>query len=388
MAKKPAKTTQVSIAGVVAFGTPAERMRSRRKQTVLSPLISAGAVYGIGLSYPPPGVMPKENSPIAALACTASGVVFSATSGKQSHVIRMPRPMQLIDGGPLPGIARAAADLPIDGNGMLYIAGRDKGNPLYRLNVGAGLPGSPGQFPRRSERVMVPFRDDGVGGMAISADGATLALLGECTGSVLLYHLKTRKRKKLPGFAQKDEAFSRRIGAGTDNRFYVTGLDGAVFAITTKGDAKATGLSLPCAKGKNYLARASAFLRATNGRLYGGTKDGFLFSIGADGKEIVNHGRGSDVPDLHCLAEGADGLIYGIVGRGRHVSHLVRFDPVRAEWADLGLFSCYGLFPWTAYQIGALVACPDGRLVAGEAEAPAHLFAYHPPVRCGESGSR
>ena len=54
--------------------------------------------------------------------------------------------------------------------------------------------------------------------------------------------------------------------------------------------------------------------------------------------------------------------------------------PDRAEWQDFGLFFCHGLFPWTGFQVRALVRGCEGQLYAGEYDRFGHVFIYHPPA--------
>jgi len=167
--------------------------------------------------------------------------------------------------------------------------------------------------------------------------------------------------------------------AGSDNYFYGSGASGQLFRMSPEGDMEWLARTLPCRKGKAYVTRASSLIPSRSGRLYGGTEDGYLFSLNLPAAELVSHGRGNDIPDLHALAEGADGAIYGIAGRGKWVSHLVRFRPHHAEWTDLGLFESHGHYPWTGFNVGSLVAGREGQLYAGEADRFGHLFIYHPP---------
>ena len=371
---------EVAITGVVAFGTPDEHERFQRMENLLSPCIGESAVYGIGLTYPPPGVLPAEEAAVSALVSSPSGKVFGVTSGRASHLIRMPKPFQIADAGVIRGVTQATPDLVVDAKGIVYGSGLDRGAPVFAYRSREAFLTAYRNAPGRLGRLFIPFRDDGVGGLALSTNGRTLAVVGAQTGRLCLYDLKTRKRRTLPRLAPGGEASSTRLGAMADGSLCTTGADGELICISPKGTVTRTGMHLPCAKGKNYVARATAFTRTASGVLYGGTEEGLLFSLRDEGRTLLSHGCAADLPDLHCLAEGADDMIYGIAGRGDSISHLVRFDPARGAWKDLGLFASHGHFPWVAYQIRALAACPDGRLIAGESDRFGHLFAYHPPI--------
>ena len=374
------KRGSVAITGVAAFDTRGEQERVKHAETVASAEIRRGAVYGMGLGYPPPGILPAGEAAISALTVSENNVVFGATSGSKAHLFWMPKPFLLADLGVIPRVKEVAPTLATDAAGNLYGASWEKGGPLFTYDTNTGGISAYQSFhgPIRTRRA--PFRDDGVGALAISGDKTILAALGERSGRIFLLNLETGRSKKRACVSEAGEAFSSTLSAGSGDWFYLTGKDGELIRLSKEGDVERLGRYLPCRKGKAYVTRGSSFTWSRAGPLYGGTEDGHLFSYDPASRELISHGRGNDIPDLHCLAEGADGLIYGITGKGKHVSHLVSFNPERAEWADLGLFASYGEYPWTAYQIGAMAAGPDGQLFVGEKDRQGYLFIYHPPL--------
>jgi len=379
MTGKPT-SRQVAITGVIAFGGKAEEEKLRRKATVLSPSVCKGAVYSMGLGYPPPGILPADESAVSALAVNDWGAVFGATSGKQAHLFWMPKPFLVADIGSIKGVKDVAGSIVIDGGGTAYGAGRGRGDPLFTYNTHSGSFNKYHNSPDKIRMRRPPFKDDGVANLAISWDKNTLAGVGEKTGRIFLLSLKTRRTRTLPRVSGEGEAFSGTLCGGPDNFFYVSGQDGELIRISVEGDAERLGCLLPCRRGKAYLARASSFVVSRTGRIYGGTEDGYLFSFDPGGRDLISHGRANDIPDLHCLAEGADGVIYGMIGRGPDISHLVSYHPARGEWLDLGVFTSYGRYPRTAYQVGAIAAGKDGQIVVGEKDRLGHVFIYHPPV--------
>lgn len=379
MVRKKPREQQVAITGVSAFGTEAERQNMVRKEGLLSHQIAEGCVYGIGLSYPPPGVLPRDSSGISALAIAPSGAIFGTTSGEAAHLFWMPKPMLVADLGAIPGVRQTCRQLVVAADGVLYGASADHAGPIFAYDTKTGFVSRSRNWKGRIRTLPPPFRNGAISSLAIDSEGKMLAVMDRCSGKIILIDLATNQRKRLPGVAIDGEAFSQAIGAGPDGAFYVSGQDGQLVRITPDGQMTPLGLHLPCARGKSYLTHATCFVASRSGKLYGGTAEGYLFAYDPAARNLISHGRPSDVPDLHCLAEDVAGNLYAVVGRGRWNAHLARFNPRCGSWADLGMFHCNGHLPWTAYQIAALTSCPDGRIIAGEADAPGHLYAYHPP---------
>jgi len=340
-----------------------------------------------GLAYPPPGVLPEGEAAVTALALTDEGALCGVTSGRRAHLFYMPRPGLIGDVGAIPGVRQAAEGLAVDDRGVAWGASRDRGGPLFwcDLNTCAIGPYSATFGPIHTRQG--PFPNEGVLSLAISCDRTVIAGISERTGRPFLYSPKRRKFRRLPALGRKGDAFGRALAAVADGAFYGSGRDGQIFRLSVDGDLEWLPAHLPCRRGKAYLARVTSWVESRSGLLYGGTEDG---SLDPRRRELAGHGRPSDIPDLHALAEGADGTIYGLTGRYLWVTHLVAFRPEGGEWRDLGLLQSQGHFPWTGYEVRALVAGRSGELYAGEHDRLGHLFMYYPPCPGGrdEAGDK
>lgn len=84
--------------------------------------------------------------------------------------------------------------------------------------------------------------------------------------------------------------------------------------------------------------------------------------------------------NVRALAEGRDGLIYGVVEEPKGMAHLFVFDPAERGFTDLGIVA--SSFPeyWIAHSIGALSVGPFGEVYLGETDRLGHPFIYHPPI--------
>ncbi len=374
----------VSIVGVTEPKSRRIYETMKRRLGVLSAYVIKGSLHAIGLAYPHPGVLPDGEAAVTALTISAEGALCGATSGEErAHLFHMPRPGLIGDMGVIPGVCQVAESVVLDANGMVHGASRDKGGPLFSCDLtGCYLgPYNASNSPILTRRG--PFRDDGVISLAISNDKTVIAGVAEHTGRLFLYSLKRRTIRRLPPIVREGDAFGRVLAAARDGAFYGSGKEGQLFRMSVEGDVEWLGAHVPCRRGKGYLARVSSLVQSRNGLLYGGTEDGYLFSLDLGSQELISHGRASDIPDLHALAEGGDGAIYGLTGRYPWASHLVAFRPDRSEWEDLGFFKAHGHYPWIGYQMRALVAGPGGELYAGEHDRFGHLFMYYPPYKTG-----
>jgi hypothetical protein len=378
MAKKPA-FKQISIEGVASYDTREELLKQRQRFPERAYFILKGSVYSLGLAYPPPGIIPAGEAAIATLMVADNGVLFGAATGARVRLFWMTQPFLLGSLGIVEGITDVADGLVADRNGILYGAGREKGDPLFSLDTSGAALKNHAHSHGTIKILQAPFRDDGTAGLAISKDRATIAGVAGRTGHIFLLTLKSGKLRVLSPVLAEGDVFSRVLCAGEDNYFYGSEADGRLFRLSPEGDIEPLPCVIPCRKGKSYLARVTAMVRTRSGRLYGGTEDGYLFSFDPQTRQLIPHGRGNDFPDLHALAEGPGGVIYGIAGRGKWPAHLVSFRPDRAEWNDLGFFQSFGHYPRVGYQVGALVAGHSGQLYAGEKDRFGHLFIYHPP---------
>ncbi len=118
------------------------------------------------------------------------------------------------------------------------------------------------------------------------------------------------------------------------------------------------------------------------GAIYGGTSDGYLFSIDPVSMKIKNLGKVRSSRRLRCLSAGLDGKLYFMAGEisSSRPCQLYSYDPASKEFDDLGLLivdrSPY--YYWRGQQFDAMTTGKDGTLYFGESERRSHLFLYIP----------
>ena len=359
---------QVDIVSVHGLRTRESAVAMQEFMTIYDATVRAGCVYGVGLAWPPPALLPLADAAVTALGVSPSGEVWAATSGSAAHLVWMPKPLQATDAGAIPGCRRVAPDLVFGPDGTLYGASRDKGGELFSCDAAAGVFFKYIDAPGAIRMLGPVFEDDGAACLAISADGAVLAGVGDRSGRPFLYRIDGGE---LTVFDRPGHRLSPLIVAAPDGGFYVARSSGEVARLSCEGELDAVG-SLPAAAASLCLTRA--------GRLVAGTAEGGLVFLDPAGGEVVDCGRPCRMPRLASIVEAHDGRLFGIAGGDDDLSHLVCYDPDRDRWEDLELVACQGEFPWTAYRIGPLAVGAGGEIIAGEDDRFGHLFIYHPPV--------
>jgi hypothetical protein len=124
------------------------------------------------------------------------------------------------------------------------------------------------------------------------------------------------------------------------------------------------------------------FAKDKSGLIYGGTCDGYLFSLATDSMKLTNLGKVRASRRLRCLTVGNDGKVYLMAGE-RSATRPCQFycyDPRKGGFEDLGMLivdrSPY--YYWRGQQFDSMVTGKDGTLYLGESERRSHLFLYIP----------
>ena len=135
----------------------------------------------------------------------------------------------------------------------------------------------------------------------------------------------------------------------------------------------------PSLKGRELYNKVTAWTKAKDGLLYGGTIDGILFCFDPETGKVLTYGKATDQCNTCALAE-SSGRIYGLVGMENDCCHLTVFDPADRQLRDLGCLLARSERPWNGYRFGAMVKGNNGVLYMGEMDRLSHLFMYYPAV--------
>jgi hypothetical protein len=129
-------------------------------------------------------------------------------------------------------------------------------------------------------------------------------------------------------------------------------------------------------------AVVECFSKDASGIIYGGTSDGYLFTLDPVSMRITNLGKVRASRRLRCLTVGKNGKVYLMAGE-RSASRACQFysyDPHQGGFEDLGLLivdrSPY--YYWRGQQFDAMTTGKNGTIYIGESERRSHLFIYIP----------
>jgi len=171
--------------------------------------------------------------------------------------------------------------------------------------------------------------------------------------------------------------FSPRFGLH-DGRLYGAGLYGKILEVTEQGLA-ATGACAPSLKGLELYNRVCRWC-SFDGKLYGATIDGLLFSFQPEDGRVRCLGK----PTQQCFPKGmahANGCLYVLMGGEDDCAHLAVYEPDSGDLRDLGCPLAHSERPWNGYVFECMCRGRNGTLFLGEADRISHLFLYYPRCR-------
>ena len=124
------------------------------------------------------------------------------------------------------------------------------------------------------------------------------------------------------------------------------------------------------------------FAKDTGSIIYGGTTDGYLFSLDPQKMELNNLGKVRESRRLRCLTVGKDGKVYFMAGE-RSTTRPCQFysynpQPGRFETLGLLIADRSPYYYWRGQQFDCMTTGLDGTIYFGESERKSHLFLYIP----------
>ena len=122
---------------------------------------------------------------------------------------------------------------------------------------------------------------------------------------------------------------------------------------------------IPAFKGREFMAEVTSVTVAEDGGIWGGTREGYLFSINPKDDKVINHGKPGTyyLKGVTVLGDG----VYCFGGGNFGDTHLRRYS-VKKGFEDMGLI--------TRNLINTAVKGRDGKLYAGEYNAASSIIRY------------
>jgi sugar lactone lactonase YvrE len=326
--------------------------------------------------------------------------VFGSTSGLAAHLFtvegdrvvslaRLPDGVGLFglcvagDGRTLYAGTAAAPDLP-----RKYVK-PDRVGSIVRFQLAGD--GAPSAAATAAAYLGVPVAGQGIIAMSLDEPRGVLYGLTEPDGHLFAFDLKEGKGRSL-GVVAGRRPHEQHLPAQVSRALAVTA-DGSVITggaggVLVKYDAKAgkvvkTGLTLPAVSGREPWASVEAFAPAGDGRLYGGTSDGYLFSADAGFKEILNHGkplRQGGIHGLVAVRQGDTLVLYGVGGEKDGMPRGFAFEPARGAYR-LGGIPQTGAGDAGLSMSGFGALAGDGRMLyAGERDRLGRVIRFAAPA--------
>ena len=383
------------------------------------------------LGYPNVNEIPPNSSAISSLITARDGKIYGATSGEQSYLFVFdPAINKVRHLGKIADQQSVHHSLLEGADGCIYIGtGKDifkeieisrdqlnietvdkslwkdikkyyndyKGGHLYKYNPVASnekvkLPGMKSEI----EDLGIPFPGNSVYALTVNHTGDQVYGITYPDGQFFTFNIKT-KNFTLVGELDKKIVFhgperywrslSRALICDDSGRVYMSGTDGIInYYDPILKKIVSTQLKIPGDYYYNQFFQDYAvieyFAKSANGLIYGGTSDGYLFSLDTYSMKIINLGKPRASRRLRCLTVGLDGIVYMIAGE-RSASkpcQFYSFDPKSGGFQDLGLLiadrSPY--YYWRGLQFDSMTTGKDGTIFLGESERRSHLFLYIP----------
>ena len=384
------------------------------------------------LGYPEANEIQADNSPVTALLTHSNGRIYGATSGIQSYLfmydrmINKVRPLGMISG--TQGVYHSLVE---DANGMVYIG--TGLNFLREIDLTQDFPGGQRaieeqlwkdvktQYENYRGGVIYRYSPEASDGQAyLDADTCQLESLGIPVAGNSIYAMTIdTAAAKIYGISYPDahfflvdlksgtsvdkgEILSRRVFSGPERtwrsiprslivdgegKVYFSGDDGLIEYYDPQTDKFAkTMLRIPGEYWEvwNYYGYpvVESFVYGTDGKIYGGTNDGFIFKLDLGAGKITNLGKPRLSRRVRAMTCGYDGRLYMICGQFQEPCKLFSYNMLDLDegfW-DMGVLGV-DRSPYYAkrpYQFDSMTTGLDGTVFIGESERRAKLFLFMP----------
>jgi hypothetical protein len=384
------------------------------------------------LGYPFVNEIPENNSAITSLITARNGLIYGGTSGEECYLFMFdPAINKVRHLGKITGQEGIHHALVEDKNGFIYVGtGKnmfeeiplskggigpeetiDKslwddvqahfrdypGGHLYRYtpnlsNQKVKLP----DMPCELEDLGIPLVRNSIYTLAINPSAGEIYGITYPDGHFFVYGIDSKKFTDLGTVDDKIvfhgperywRSLPRALICDLSGKVFFSGTGGMIrYYDPAAGKLISTDLKIP---GDYYYLQffedytvVDYFTMDPKGMIYGGTSDGYLFSLDPIAMKVINLGKMRASRRLRCLSVGPDGKIYIMAGErsSSRPCQFYSYDPLTGGYNDLGLLivdrSPY--YYWRGQQFDAMTTGKDGTIYIGESERRSHLFLYIP----------
>jgi len=341
--------------------------------------------------YPPVDVIASDESAIRALTVGSDGAIYGATSGKRSHLfVLYPQHGYVQPLGFLPGVTTVHHALAASNNGDVYIGGsigvETQGKGYDGYAGGHLLRYTPNHDDGRSIQVDtacrvtdlgIPVPGEGVEALGIDRTLNVIYGLSYPNGQFFSYHVADGKftihgkvaEQVIPGEKfEKDKNIGRALLVTSNGLVLASGESGALFVFYPRGlKIEKLPVRAPTVPGREPYNRVDAWAEDSQGMVYGGTSDGYLFGLHREQTRTDNLGKPLNQYRIRGLGFSRNGKLYGVGGDDDEMARLFSYDPSSGAYQMLGMIDVNRrpYYSWQAYVIDAMAVGTDGDDVSG-----------------------
>ncbi len=357
------------------------------------------------LGYPPVDVLPTGESEIRALTVAPDGRIYGATSGERSHLFVLdPRHGYVEPLGTLPDAKVVHHSLEVSREGDIYIgtalAIDNNGQGYDQYKSGHLLKYSPREDKARNRTRInapcpvtdlgIPLRGQSIYSLTIDRIHGVVYGLTYPDGEFFSYAIESGIMKThgrvakdiIPGEKFENEKnLGRALAVDREGNVFTTGEGGRFYRFAMKSqELERLEIGVPAVPGREVYNRVDAWASDAKGNLYGGTSDGYLFSLDPVKLQVTNLGKPLNQYRIRGLVLAHNGKLYGIGGDDDEMARMFSYDPARAVYELLGMIDVNRrpYYSWQGYVFDAMVVGLDGTVYMGQAERKSKLYLYYP----------
>ena len=384
------------------------------------------------LGYPAANAIPADNTPIASLLAHSNGMVYGATSGKQSYLfVYSYLTNKVFPLGQIPGSSGVHNSLVEGKDGVIFIGtgmnelnllnltkdvshGRRQieyqlwediknkyknfeGGRLYMYNPQEG--DSHVYLPENIAKVAdlgIAIPGNSIYALAINSAKDKIYGITYPDANLFEYDIKSKSFKdhgpllKIKSYAGPERSWRsipRSLLCMPDGRVFSSGDSGLLcwFDPVTK-KIHQTNMRIP---GEYWITQkydgfpvVEQLVPGPDGIIYGSTSDGFIFKADINAGKLRVIGKPMVERRVRAMTLGHDSKLYMICGEKDNVCRMFSYDLSEKNEG----FSDYGVLgvdrsPYYAkigYQFDAMCTAGDGTIFIGESDRRAKLFFYIP----------
>ena len=383
------------------------------------------------LGYPNVNEIPVNSSAITSLITAREGIIYGGTSGDEAFLFLFdPTINKVRHLGKISGHSGIHHSLVEDKNGNIFIGtgknmfedvtlskwgeGDDRFDVTLWKDIKRHYKGYQGGHlycyrPAKSnenvkladmdseiEDLGIPLANNSIYALTINPKGDEIYGLTYPDGHFFIYNITLDKftdlgeidpQKVYHGPERQWRTLSRALICDDSGRVFMSGNKGMLkYYDPNTGKLVNTDIEVP---GDYYYMQfyqdytaVEYFSKDSDGLIYGGTTDGYLFSFNPKKMQLNNFGKVRGSRRLRCLAVGKDGKIYLMAGElsTTRPCQFYSYNPSSGHFENLGLLiadrSPY--YYRRGQQFDCMTTGLDGTIYLGESERKSHLWLYIP----------